>query len=58
MLTGESGTPFTCRARPAGLHRPVYGHALDAVRSGHRGADSVSVLMRFDLEKMGYVQSE
>jgi len=36
----------------------VYGRALDAVRSGHRGADSVSVLMQVDLEKMGYVASE
>lgn len=36
----------------------VYGHALDAVRSGHRGADSVSMLMQVDLEKMGYVASE
>ena len=36
----------------------IYGHALDAIRSGHRGADSVSVLMQFDLEKMGYMASQ
>jgi hypothetical protein len=36
----------------------VYGHAFDAVRGGHRGADSVSVLMELDLEKMGYLRSE
>ncbi len=36
----------------------VYGHAFDAIRGGHYGADSVSVLMQFDLEKMGYMRSE
>ena len=36
----------------------VYGHALDAIRSGHRGADSVSIMMQLDLEKMGYMASK
>ena len=36
----------------------VYGHAFDAVRSGHRGADSVTLLMEFDLERMGYLRAD
>jgi len=34
----------------------VYGHAFDAMRDGHRGADSVSLLVEIDLEKMGYAE--
>ncbi len=36
----------------------VYGHAFDAIRGNHRGADTLSVLMQFDLEKMGYMRSD
>jgi len=36
----------------------VYGHAFDAIRDGHRGADSVSLLLELDLERMGYMQAE
>jgi hypothetical protein len=36
----------------------VYGRAFDAVRNGHRGADSISLLMEFDLERMGYLPAE
>jgi hypothetical protein len=36
----------------------VYGHGFDAVRNGHRGADSISLLMEVDLERMGYLASD
>ena len=36
----------------------VYGHAFDAVRNGHRGADSVSLLMELDLERLGYLRAD
>lgn len=36
----------------------VWGHAFDAVRSGHRGADSITLLMEFDLERMGYLHAD
>jgi len=36
----------------------VYGHAFDAIRSGHRGADSITLLMEFDLERMGYLRAD
>lgn len=36
----------------------VYGRAFDAIRNGHRGADSVTLLMEFDLERMGYLPED
>jgi len=36
----------------------VYGHGFDAIRSGHRGADSLTLLMEFDLERMGYMTAD
>ena len=36
----------------------VYGHAFDAIRNGHRGADSVTLLLEFDLERMGYLAAD
>jgi len=36
----------------------VYGHGFDAIRHGHRGADSLSLLMELDLERMGYMQAD
>jgi len=36
----------------------VYGHGFDAIRPGHRGADSLSLLMELDLERMGYMQAD
>jgi len=36
----------------------VYGHAFDAIRSGRRGADTVTLLMEFDLERMGYMKAD
>jgi hypothetical protein len=36
----------------------VYGHAFDAIRNGHRGGDSVSMMMEFDLERLGYVKAD
>ena len=36
----------------------VYGHGFDAIRHGHRGADTVTLLTEFDLERMGYMRSD
>ena len=36
----------------------VYGHGFDAIRSGHRGADAVTLLMELDLERMGYMSAD
>ena len=36
----------------------VYGHGFDAVRNGHRGADSLSLLFELDLERMGYMKTD
>jgi hypothetical protein len=36
----------------------IYGRAFDAVRNGHRGADSITLLMEFDLERMGYLPAD
>ena len=36
----------------------VYGHAFDAIRHGRRGADSVTLLMELDLERMGYLKAD
>ncbi|HEX6795619.1 MAG TPA: hypothetical protein VF304_17365 [Casimicrobiaceae bacterium] len=36
----------------------VYGHGFDAIRGGRRGADTVTLLTEFDLERMGYMRSD
>jgi hypothetical protein len=36
----------------------VYGHAFDAIRDGRRGADSLTLLVELDLERMGYVAGD
>lgn len=36
----------------------VYGHAFDAIRHDRRGADSVTLLMELDLERLGYFRSD
>jgi hypothetical protein len=54
----NSGTSVTLAYAPsthAWRGQLVYGHAFDAIRNGRRGADSVSLMFEFDLEKMGYV---
>ena len=45
----------TDRAWKASL---VYGHAFDAIRQGRRGADSVTLLVELDLERMGYLEAD
>ncbi|HJU21618.1 MAG TPA: hypothetical protein VJ891_03845 [Casimicrobiaceae bacterium] len=36
----------------------LYGHGFDAIRHDRRGADSVSLLMEFDLERLGFLRSD
>jgi hypothetical protein len=36
----------------------VYGHGFDAIRHDRRGADSVSLLMELDLERLGFMRSD
>lgn len=38
--------------------RLVYGHTFDAIRDGHRGADSVTLLFELDLERLGLFASD
>jgi hypothetical protein len=54
-ISASIGYAPTTRAWKASL---VYGHAFDAVRNGHRGADSVSLLMELDLERLGYLRAD
>lgn len=36
----------------------VYGHGFDAIRDGHRGADSLTLLVELDLERMRYMEAD
>ena len=54
-MSASLGYTPTSKAWKASL---VYGHAFDAIRNGHRGADSVSLLMELDLERLGYMRTD
>jgi hypothetical protein len=54
-ISAAIGYTPTTKAWKASL---VYGHAFDALRNGHRGADSVSLLMELDLERLGYMRAD
>ena len=56
-VSGASASLAYAPATKAWKVSLVYGHGFDAVRNGHRGADSITLLMEVDLERMGYLQS-
>ncbi|HXR55393.1 MAG TPA: hypothetical protein VN858_01255 [Casimicrobiaceae bacterium] len=57
-ISGVSASIGYAPATKAWKASLVYGHGFDAIRDGHRGADTVTVLAEFDLERMGYLRSD